>query len=63
MSAREGGTSGEGSDIPDIVFLIRHLRLENDSSVLVLVGQLYSENHIPMRVQYLLEGLFEDGKV
>jgi hypothetical protein len=52
MAAREFGTSGEGSDIPDIVFLIRHLRFENDSSVLVLVGQLYPENHIPMRVQY-----------
>ena len=63
MAARVGGTSGEGSDISDIVFLIRHLRLEKASSVLALVGQYYPENRIPMRAQYLLEGLFEEGKI
>lgn len=63
MAARVGGTSGEGSDIPDIVFLIRHLRLENARAVLELVGQYYPENRIPMRAQYLVEGLFDEGKI
>lgn len=62
MAARVGGTDGEGSDIPDIVFLIRHLGLRNARVVLDLVGQYYPESRIPMRTQYLVEGLFEEGK-
>ena len=63
MAARVGGTGGEGSDIPDIVFLIRHLGLKNARAVLDLVGQYYPENRIPMRAQYLVEGLFEEGTI
>jgi len=62
MAARVGGTDGEGSDIPDIVFLIRHLGLRNARVVLDLVGQYYPVSRIPMRTQYLVEGLFEEGK-
>src|SRR3977135_2318573 len=29
MAARLGGTTGEPSDMPDIIFLIRHLRLQS----------------------------------
>jgi hypothetical protein len=63
MAARVGSTGGEGSDIPDIVFLIRHLGLKNARAVLDLVGQYYPENRIPMRAQYLVEGLFEEGAI
>ena len=63
MAARVGGTGGEGSVIPDIVFLIRHLRLENARVVLDLVGQYYPEHRIPMRAKYLVEGLFEEGTI
>jgi len=63
MAARVGSTGGEGSDIPDIVFLIRHLGLKNARAVLDLVGQYYPENRIPMRAQYLVEGLFEEGTI
>jgi hypothetical protein len=63
MASRVGGTDGEGSDIPDILFLIRHLGLQNARAVLDLVGQYYPENRIPMRTQYLVEGLFEEGKL
>ena len=63
MASRVGGTDGEGSDIPDIMFLIRHLGLQNARAVLDLVGQYYPENRIPMRTQYLVEGLFEEGKL
>ena len=58
-----GGASGEGSDIPDIVFLIRHLGLKSARAVLDLVGQYYPENRIPLRTQYLLDGLFEEGLI
>ena len=63
MAARLGGTTGEPSDIPDIVFLIRRLRLPSPREVLDLVGQYYPAHLIPVKTQYLVEGLFEEGKV
>ena len=63
MAARLGGTVGEPPDIPDIVFLIRHLRLPSAREVLDLVGQYYPASRIPVKTQYLIEGLFEEGKV
>lgn len=63
MAARLGGTTGEPSDIPDILFLIRHLRLQSAREVLDLVGLYYPANRIPVKTQYLVEGLFEEGKV
>ena len=47
----------------DIMFLIRHLQLENARVVLDLVGQYYPEHRIPMRAKYLVEGLFEEGTI
>jgi hypothetical protein len=61
MAARIGGTTGELSDVPDIVFLIRHLELKSAREVLDLVGQYYPAGAIPVRTQYLVEGLFEEG--
>jgi hypothetical protein len=63
MAARLGGTTGEPSDVPDIRFLISHLRLRSSREVLDLVGQYYPANRIPVKTQYLVEGLFEEGKV
>jgi len=63
MAARLGGTTGEPTDIPDIVFLIHHLRLQSAREVLDLVSQYYPANRFPVKTQYLIEGLFEEGKV
>ena len=63
MAARLGGTTGESSDVPDIVFLIRHLQLKSAQAVLEIVAQYYPVNRIPVKTQYLVEGLFEEGKV
>ena len=63
MAARLGGTTGEASDVPDIVFLIRHLQLKSARDVLDLVGPYYPANRISVKTQYLVEGLFEEGKV
>lgn len=63
MAARVGGTAGEPTDVADIVFLIRHLNLKTANEVLDLVGQYYPANRIPTRTQYLVEGLFEEGKI
>jgi hypothetical protein len=62
MAARLGSTTGEGSDVPDILFLIRHLQLKSARDVLDLVGQYYPANRIPVKT-HLIEGLFEEGKV
>jgi hypothetical protein len=63
MAARLGSTTGEASDVPDILFLIRHLRLGSAAAVLEIVGQYYPANRIPVKTQYLVEGLFEEGSV
>jgi len=63
MAARMGGTSGEQSDVGDIIFLIRHLQLKTAQVVLDLVGQYYPANRIPVKTLYLIEGLFEEGNI
>jgi hypothetical protein len=63
MAARIGGTTDEPTDVADITYLIRHLKLNSAKEVLDLVGQYYPANRIPVRTQYLVEGLFEEGKV
>ncbi len=63
MAARIGGTTDEPSDVTDIIFLIRHLKLNSAKEALDLVGQYYPTNRIPVKTQYLVEGLFEEGNV
>lgn len=63
MAARIGATKGESSDVSDIIFLIRHLRMRSARDVLDLVGQYYPASRIPVKTQYLIEGLFEEGKM
>ena len=63
MAARMGGVSGEPSDVADIVFLIHHLQLKSPRVVLDLVGQYYPASRIPVKTQYLIEGLFEEGAI
>lgn len=63
MAARIAGTTGEQSDVPDIVFLMRHLRLKSAREVLDLVAQYYPASRIPVKTQYLVEGLFEEGRI
>jgi len=62
MAARIGGTTGEPSDVADIVFLVRHLGLKSPKQALDLVAEYYPANHIPVRTQYLIEGIFEEGQ-
>jgi hypothetical protein len=63
MAARIGATSDEPSDVADILFLIRHLKMNSAKEVLDLIGAYYPANRIPVKTQYLVEGLFEEGKV
>ena len=63
MAARLGGTTDEASDVSDILFLIQHLHLKSAQVVLDIVAQYYPASRIPVKTQYLVEGLFEEGKV
>ena len=63
MAARIGGTTDEPSDVADITFLIRHLKLKSAKEVLDLVGEYYPANRIPVKTQYLVEGLFDEGRI
>ena len=63
MAARIGATADEAPDVADIIFLIHHLKLQSPKDVLGLVGQYYSANRISVKTQYLVEGLFEEGKI
>ena len=63
MASRIGGTEHESSDVADIIFLIRHLGIKSAREVLDLVGEYYPPNRIPVKAQFLVEGLFEEGRV
>lgn len=63
MAARLGGTGDEPTDVADISFLVRNLKLKTAREVLDLVAQYYPANRIPIKTQYLVESLFEEGKV
>jgi|SRR5688572_20045368 len=63
MAARIGSTAGEHSDVPDIRFLIRWLGLRSAQQVLDIVALYYPANRIPVKTQYLIEGLFAEGQV
>lgn len=63
MAARLGGPTGEASDVPDIRFLIRHLGFKSAEEVLNVVGKCYPANRIPIKTQYVVEGLFDEGQL
>lgn len=63
MAARLGAVAGEPSDVPDIIFLIRKLGLASASTVLDIVAKYYPRERIAVKTQYLVEGLFEEGKI
>lgn len=63
MASRIGAVESQTDDVSDIVFLIRHLKLKSAKDVMGIVAAYYSENQIPLKAQYLVEGLFAEGKV
>lgn len=62
MAARLGGTTEEASDVPDIVFLLRHLNLKSAPALLQVMAQNHPAKRIPVEMEYLVQGLFEEGK-
>ncbi len=63
MASRIGAVEGETDDVADIRFLIRHLKLASAAAVMDIVAAYYPKNQIPVKAQYLIEGLFAEGDV
>lgn len=60
IAARIGGTIGAPSDVPDIIFLLRHLGLQDAEATLSIVADYYPAQQIPVKTRYLIEGIFEE---
>ncbi|MCL4790087.1 MAG: hypothetical protein KJ070_25445 [Verrucomicrobia bacterium] len=63
MASRIGAVESDADDVNDIVFLIRHLRLKNADAVMEVVSAYYPVGRVPIKSQYLVEGLFAEGKI
>jgi hypothetical protein len=63
MASRLGVVEGDADDLQDIKFLIQHLKLKDVPAVMDLVAQYYPAGRIPIKAQYLVEGLFGQGTV
>jgi hypothetical protein len=50
MAARIGGSTGEASDVSDIVFLVRRFGIATAHEVLDLVARYYPESRIQLRL-------------
>ena len=59
----DGAVEGEADDVSDVVFLIRHLELNTVEAVMDIVTAYYPRGQIPVKAQYLVEGLFTEGKI
>ncbi len=63
MASRIGAVEGEADDVSDIVFLIRRLHLTSAPAVMDIVAAYYPKDKVPVKAQYLVEGLFAEGKI
>jgi len=63
MASRIGSIEDETHDVSDIVYLIRLLKLARPQDVMDIVAAYYPKDRIPVKAQYLVEGLFEEGKI
>jgi len=63
LASRISSGKGEADDTADIVFLIRHLKLKNAEAVMDILGAYYPPERIPVRARFLIETLFEEGRV
>ena len=63
IASRIGAVEGETDDVSDIVFLIRYLKLEKANDAIDIVTAYYPGNEVPAKARYLIEGLFEEGKI
>jgi len=63
LASRIGSVATDADDVNDIIFLVKHLGLKSAVEVMELVAGYYSPTRIPIKSQYLVEGLFAEGKI
>jgi hypothetical protein len=63
MKCMAGRTGAEGANDIPVVFLTRQLNLKSAREVLDIVAHYYGKSGVPVKTQYLVEGLFEEGKI
>ena len=63
MASRINPAEDEAGDSRDIIFLIRHLKIASAADVMKIVAEYYSPDRIPIKAQYLVESLFEEGRI
>lgn len=63
LASRLGSAAGEADDTADITFLIRHLGLSSANAVIDIVTAYYPPNRVPVKAKFLVESLFEEGRV
>jgi hypothetical protein len=63
LASRVETTERGGGDVDDIQFLIRHLKLKSPRQVMDIVLAYYPPERIPLKAQYLVESLFEEGRI
>ena len=63
LASRLGSSAGEADDTADIVFLTRHLGLRSATAVMDIVTAYYPPNQVPVKAKFLVESLFEEGRV
>lgn len=62
LASRIGSVENDADDVNDIIFLIKYLQLKSAAEVMDLATSYYP-GRIPIKAQYLLEGLFAEGKI
>jgi len=63
LASRLGSGGGEADDTADIAYLIRELGLKSADAVLQIVTAYYPPDRVPVKAQFLVESLFEEGRV
>jgi hypothetical protein len=63
MASRISAVESEADDVSDILFLIRRLQLKSAHAVMDIVAAYYPKDKVPVKAQYLVEGLFAEGKI
>jgi hypothetical protein len=63
LASRIDVGDAQGGDVSDIIFLIRYLKLSSVDAVMAVVLQYYPPGKIPLKAQYLVEGLFEEEEI
>jgi hypothetical protein len=63
LASRIDATEPEGGDVRDILFLIGHLKLKSAAQVMEIVSSYYPARQIPLKAQYLVESLFQEGRI